>query len=82
MVGRTSAVGLAERAGAVMPEADVPVGLDRARHHELAGRGRHVWWRRGWQGNATNLGRHPQDVELYDGGARLMAVPRTVTVFP
>jgi hypothetical protein len=25
---------------------ETPVGIDRARHHELAGRGRHVWWRR------------------------------------
>jgi hypothetical protein len=175
------------------PDTDVPVGIDRARHHELSGRGRHVWWRRAalvviaavpvlalldvfgqhaspvayqapaaslqvdspvhlrgglsfttdivitprrplkdarlyldngwfqatafngavpepsdesaqgrwqvwdfgaipagtpfhiwisWQANATNLGRHSQDVQLYDGGTRLMTVQRTVTVFP
>jgi hypothetical protein len=30
----------------VVTETDVPVGIDRARHYDLAGRGRHVWWRR------------------------------------
>lgn len=30
----------------MVAEADVPVGIDRARHHELSGRGWHVWWRR------------------------------------
>lgn len=29
-----------------MVNDDLPIALDRARHHELAGRGRHVWWRR------------------------------------
>ena len=23
-----------------------PVGIDRARHYDLTGRSRHVWWRR------------------------------------
>jgi hypothetical protein len=35
-----------------------------------------------WQTNPTNLGRHSQDVELYDGGTQLMNVHRTLTVFP
>jgi hypothetical protein len=184
---------LAEGAGVVMAEVDVPVGIDRTRHHELSGRAWHVWWRRAvllvitavpvlalldvfgqhaspvayqspaatlqvdspvhlrgglsfttdivvtphralkdmrlhldngwfqamsfngavpqpsgqsaagswqiwdfgavpagvpfhlwisWQVNATNLGRHSQAVQLYDGGSRLMTVQRTVTVFP
>lgn len=175
------------------PGSDIPVGIDHARHHELSGRGRQVWWRRAallviatvpvlalfdvfgqhtapvayqnraaslqvdspvhlrgelsfttdivitphrqlkdarlyldngwfeamtfngavpqpsdqsargrwqvwdfgtipaaapfhiwvsWQVNPTNLGRHSQDVELYDGGTKLMAVQRTLTVFP
>jgi hypothetical protein len=29
-----------------MADADVPIGIDRARHQDLSGRGRHVWWRR------------------------------------
>jgi hypothetical protein len=29
-----------------MARADLPIAIDRARHHELAGRYRHVWWRR------------------------------------
>jgi hypothetical protein len=35
-----------------------------------------------WQTNPTDLGRHAQNVELYDGGVRLMTVHRTLTVFP
>jgi hypothetical protein len=35
-----------------------------------------------WQTNPTNLGRHSQDVALYDGGTQLMIVHRAVTVFP
>ncbi len=35
-----------------------------------------------WQANPTNLGQHPQAVELYDGGTKLMTVRRTITVFP
>jgi hypothetical protein len=35
-----------------------------------------------WQTNPTNLGRHAQNVELYDGGSQLMTVQRTLTVFP
>lgn len=31
----------------MMTDADVPLGIDRARHQDLAGRNRHVWWRRG-----------------------------------
>ncbi len=40
----------------------------------------HVWM--AWQVNPTNVGRHAQDVALYDGGTQLMIVHRTVTVFP
>lgn len=40
----------------------------------------HVWL--AWQVNPTNVGRHAQDVALYDGGTQLMIVHRTVTVFP
>ncbi len=29
-----------------MAGVDVPLGIDRARHHDLVGRNRHVWWRR------------------------------------
>jgi hypothetical protein len=29
-----------------MARADVPVGIDPARHQDLFGRNRHVWWRR------------------------------------
>jgi hypothetical protein len=29
-----------------MADADVPFGIDRARHQDLAGRSHHVWWRR------------------------------------
>jgi hypothetical protein len=35
-----------------------------------------------WQTNPTDLGRHAQNVELYDGGIQLMTVHRTLTVFP
>jgi hypothetical protein len=35
-----------------------------------------------WQANPTNVGRHSQDVAVYDGGVKLMAVHRTITVFP
>jgi hypothetical protein len=35
-----------------------------------------------WQTNPTNLGRHSQDVELYDGGTPLMTAHRTITIFP
>lgn len=176
-----------------MADTDVPAGIDRTRHQDLAGRGHHVWWRRvvltgvavipvlgllgvfgqravqdsvqaaaasllvnspahvrggvmftteivitphrqlrdarlyldeGWfegmtlnglspqpssqsargrwqvwdfgqlaagtefriwiafQVNPTNVGRHSQDVVLYDGPARLATLSRTVTVFP
>jgi hypothetical protein len=30
-----------------MASSESPVGIDRARHQDLAGRGGHVWWRRG-----------------------------------
>lgn len=30
-----------------MAPKDLPVGIDRARHYNLAGRNHHVWWRRG-----------------------------------
>jgi hypothetical protein len=29
-----------------MADSDVPLGIDRARHRDLTGRNRHVWWRR------------------------------------
>jgi hypothetical protein len=29
-----------------MADVDVPVGIDQARHQDLSGRARHVWWRR------------------------------------
>ena len=35
-----------------------------------------------FQVNPTNAGRRSQDVELYDGEKRLLAIDRTVTVFP
>jgi hypothetical protein len=35
-----------------------------------------------WQANATNPGRHAQDVALYDGSTQLMIVHRAQTVFP
>jgi hypothetical protein len=35
-----------------------------------------------WQVNPTNVGRHAEDVSLYDGPKRLATVHRTVTVFP
>jgi hypothetical protein len=35
-----------------------------------------------WQVNPTNLGRHPETVELYDGNNKIMTIHRTLTVFP
>ena len=35
-----------------------------------------------WQVNPTNLGRHDEDVALYDGDHLLTRLDRTVTVFP
>ena len=35
-----------------------------------------------FQVNPTNVGRRPAPVTLYDGGRRLLAIERTVTVFP
>jgi hypothetical protein len=177
----------------MMADADIPFGIDRARHQEMTGRNRHVWWRRAaltlvaalpvlgllnvfgqragfasyqgsaasllinspahvrgglvftteivitprrqlrdarlfldegwfagmtlngltpqpanesaqgrwqvwdfgrlpagvafriwiaWQVNPTNVGRHSQDVGLYDGGTLLMTARRAITVFP
>jgi len=34
------------------------------------------------QVNPTNVGRRSQDVVLYDGGTRLAAIDRTITIFP
>jgi hypothetical protein len=45
-----------------------------------AGTAFHVWI--AWQVNPTNVGRHGQDVALYDGETQLMLVHRTMTVFP
>jgi hypothetical protein len=35
-----------------------------------------------FQVNPTNVGRHPADVELYDGEDLIATVDRTITVFP
>ena len=35
-----------------------------------------------WQANPTNVGRHSQDIALYDGGTQLMIIQRALTVFP
>lgn len=35
-----------------------------------------------WQANPTNVGRHSQDIALYDGGTQLMIIHRAITVFP
>jgi hypothetical protein len=35
-----------------------------------------------FQVNPTNVGRHPADVELYDGESLIATVDRTITVFP
>jgi hypothetical protein len=32
-----------------------------------------------WQTNPTNIGRHAQDVALYDGGTQLMTAHRMIT---
>jgi hypothetical protein len=45
-----------------------------------AGTAYRVWV--SWQTNPTNLGRHSQNVALYNGGTRLMTIHRDVMVFP
>jgi hypothetical protein len=35
-----------------------------------------------FQANPTNVGQRSQDVELYDGEERLLAIDRSVTIFP
>ena len=35
-----------------------------------------------FQVNPTEIGRRPQDVELLDGETPLLAIDRTVTIFP
>lgn len=35
-----------------------------------------------WQTNPTNVGRHPQDLSVYDGSQLLASVHRELTVFP
>ncbi len=35
-----------------------------------------------FQVNPTNVGRHDQDVSLYDGSERIASIRRTMTVFP
>lgn len=35
-----------------------------------------------FQVNPTEIGRRPQDVDLYDGETRLLHIDRTVTIFP
>lgn len=43
--------------------------------------GEHIFFLH-FQVNPTNIGRRSQDVGLYDGEDRLLAIDRTVTVFP
>jgi hypothetical protein len=43
--------------------------------------GEHIFFLH-FQVNPTNVGRREQDVELYDGEERLLAIDRSVTVFP
>lgn len=45
-----------------------------------AGVGFRIWI--AWQANPTNVGRHSQDVALYDEGTQLMIIHRAITVFP
>jgi hypothetical protein len=45
-----------------------------------AGTAFHVWI--SWQVNPTNIGQHPQTMELYDGGTLLMTGDHSLTVFP
>ena len=35
-----------------------------------------------WQTNPTNVGRHPETLELYDGNNQIMTIHRTFFVFP
>ena len=35
-----------------------------------------------WQTNPTNVGRHSQDVQLYDGDVRILTFHRAITIFP
>jgi hypothetical protein len=35
-----------------------------------------------WQVNPTNVGRHVEDVLLYDGPRHILTIPRSVEVFP
>jgi hypothetical protein len=43
--------------------------------------GEHIFFLH-FQVNPTNVGSRSQDVELYDGDERLLALDRSVTVFP
>ena len=45
-----------------------------------AGTAFHAWI--AWQVNPANVGRHNQDVALYNGGTQLMIAHRTQMVFP
>ena len=47
----------------------------------IPGGGEHILFLH-FQVNPTNVGRRSQDVELYDGDERLLALDRSVTVFP
>lgn len=40
----------------------------------------HIWL--SWQTNPTNIGRHPQDLAVYDGDRAIATVHRHLTVFP
>ena len=35
-----------------------------------------------WQTNPTNVGRHSQDVQLYDGDVPILTFHRAITIFP
>ena len=35
-----------------------------------------------WQTNPTNVGRHSQDVQLFDGDVHILTFHRAITIFP
>jgi hypothetical protein len=65
-----SPIGEASRAGRV--------ALDLGR---IPSGGEHLFFLH-FQVNPTNVGHRSQDVELYDGEERLLAIDRSVTIFP
>jgi hypothetical protein len=44
--------------------------------------GQHVTFWLSLQVNPTNVGHRPQNVRLYDGNELLLAIHRTITIFP